>query len=496
MTLHLFNTETRRVEAFDPLDPDLVRVYACGPTIYGHAHIGNFRTFVFYDLVHRALEWLGWNVRFVMNLTDVDDKTIRSAREAGVTLEEWTAPFAESVLADADALAIRGFDAYPRATSHVDDMIELVSRLLEREMAYTTDDGSVYFDISAFPDYGRLSGRDLDQGRPGERVLDDEHDKEDARDFALWKGAKPEDETVGAVWDAPWGRGRPGWHLECSAMSMAELGPTLDLHLGGEDLIFPHHEGEIAQSEGATGAPFVRMWLHSKHLRVEDEKMSKSIGNIVTVRELLDDGIEPAALRHQLLSAHYRTELNFSREGLVASARAVQRLARFRTRLEESAAGGEPDSADLAPDPEAPLVVAAREAEAEFRAALEDDLNVSGAMAAVFILVKKGNPLIPEAAPAAAASALSVFDHLDEVLGLMEAAGMRGEGRDDVGAAPPTAEEEAFGTWVEERIRERAAAREARDWERADAIRDELIREDVVLEDGPEGTRWTLASSG
>ncbi|MBW3535453.1 MAG: cysteine--tRNA ligase [Gemmatimonadetes bacterium] len=334
MTLKLYNTLTRSLDPFEPLEEGSARVYACGPTIYDYAHIGNFRAFVVYDLLHRYLEWSGYEVRFVMNLTDVDDKTIEGAAERGTTLREYTGPFAEAFLEDSRTLGILPVDAYPRATDHVDAMVGFVERLLDREMAYVTDDGSVYFSIAAFPDYGKLSRVDLDQVKPGARVAVDEYAKDDVRDFALWKAVKPQDEEVGAAWDAPWGRGRPGWHLECSVMSVTELGETLDIHMGGEDLVFPHHEDEIAQSEGATGKPFVRNWLHVKHLLVEGRKMSKSAGNFIRVRGLLDEGYEAAAIRHQLLSAQYRHDLNFTREGLEGSSRALQRLLDFEGRLE------------------------------------------------------------------------------------------------------------------------------------------------------------------
>ncbi len=475
MSLRLHNTLSRRLEPFEPLDPDRVGVYACGPTIYGHAHIGNFRTFVFYDLVHRTLEWLGYGVHFVMNLTDVDDKTIAAAAREGLNLERYTAPFAESIMEEADALGIRRFDLYPRATAYIDRMIELVQTLLDRGLAYRTDDGSVYFDISAFPDYGALSGKDLEQGRQGERVAADEYEKDDARDFALWKASKPGDEDVGAAWDAPWGRGRPGWQLECSAMSLAEVGETLDLHLGGEDLIFPHHEDEIAQSEGATGRPFVRTWLHVRHLRVEGEKMSKSLGNVVTVRELMEEGISPAAIRHQLLSAHYRSELNFTREGLEASARAITRLVDFADRLASSAAEG-PGGDDLRE--------AVERARIRFREAMLDDLNVQEAMASLFIFMREANPLVQHSGSAARADAIAFLESTDEVLGLLAL------GRESRVVDPE------LEAWVEARVRERDEARAARDWERADALRDELEARGVRLEDGPSGTRWTWSGAG
>ncbi len=502
MVLRLHNTLTRRLEPFEPLHEGRAGVYACGPTIYGHAHIGNFRAFLFYDLVHRTLEWLGYEVRFVMNFTDVDDKTIQAARERGMTLDRYTAPYAEAMLEASDALGLRRADLYPRATAYVDHMIELVQALLDRGYAYATDDGSVWYDISAFESYGKLSGRDLEQGRQGERVAADEYGKEDARDFALWKGVKPEDEEVGAAWDAPWGRGRPGWHLECSAMAIHEVGETLDLHLGGEDLIFPHHEDEIAQSEGATGKPFARCWLHVKHLRVEGEKMSKSAGNFITVRDLLDEGIDPAAIRHLLLSAHYRSDLNFTREGLQASARAVTRLLDFEARLEEAlraaatgTGNGEPAAGPAGAET---LDAVVSRAQAAFAEALLDDLNVAGALAALFVFVNEANRLLdgmPGAPGTTVASPASVggppraalegareFLHdVDRVLGLLEV-GRRARSVDGELAA-----------WVEERIRERKEARAARNWARADEIREELSGRGIVLEDSAGGTRWKRA---
>ena len=491
MGLRLHNTLTRTTEPFEPLDPERVGVYGCGPTIYGHAHIGNFRTFLFYDLVHRYLEWKGYGVHFVMNFTDVDDKTIRAAREAGVGIAQFTEPFAQAVLEEADALGMARFDLYPRATAYVEGMIELVQTLLDRGLAYVTDDGSVFFDISAFPDYGKLSGKDLEQVRIGERVAMDEYGKDDVRDFALWKAVKPEDEEVGAAWDAPWGRGRPGWHLECSVMGLEEVGPTLDLHLGGEDLIFPHHEDEIAQSEGATGRPFARYWLHVKHLRVEGRKMSKSLGNFVTVRQLLDEGVSRAALRHQLMAAQYRRELNFSRAGLQASERAVTRLLDLRDRLQrhpvaeagEAAAGDSGGSADRALEErvDSALSGSGQRALAGFEAAMDDDLNISGALGAVFTFVTEvnthldGHPVIAEAERDAG---LAFLESVDRVLGLLEVA----DGERTVDAE--------LAKWVEGRIQARAEARNAREWARADAIRDELAERGIVLEDGPEGTRW------
>lgn len=499
MGLRLHNTLTRQLEPFEPRHTGPVTVYACGPTIYGHAHIGNFRTFVFYDLVHRVLEWEGYVVRFVMNFTDVDDKTIRAARDAGMTLGAWTEPFARSVLEDADTLGVRRMDLYPRATAYVARMIELVQTLLDRGHAYVTEDGSVWYDISSFPAYGRLSGRDVAHGRPGERVADDAYAKEDVRDFALWKGVKPEDEAVGAAWDAPWGRGRPGWHLECSAMALAELGETLDLHLGGEDLVFPHHEDEIAQSEGATGKPFARCWLHTRHLRVEGEKMAKSAGNFITVRQLLDEGVDPAAIRHQLLSAHYRSELNFTREGLQASTRAVQRLLDLDARLDQARAAGraasDPPASVLSPNegdpPDSegrqegadPLMQRVARARSAFRDAIRDDLNVPEGLGVLFVFLTDVHRALDEAGPRGLDGGILdsmrlALNEMDQVLGLLEV-GRASRALDDERAA-----------WVEARIEARAQARAARNWSEADAIRDELAAAGIVLEDGAGGTRW------
>jgi cysteinyl-tRNA synthetase len=492
MNLRLYNTLSKRVEPFEPLHPGRAGVYACGPTIYDFAHIGNFRSFIVYDLVHRVLVWSGLEVRFVMNLTDVDDKTIRGAQAAGVDLSSFTAPFAEAVLADADALGIRPAHLYPRATAYVGPMIELVERLLERGHAYRTDDGSVFFDISSFPDYGRLSGRDLEQARTGDRVSADEYGKDDVRDFALWKGVKPEDETVGAAWDAPWGRGRPGWHLECSAMSLAEVGTTLDLHLGGEDLIFPHHEDEIAQSECATGHTFARFWLHVKHLKVEGEKMSKSRGNFITVRALLDEGVDPAAIRHLLLSAHYRSELNFTRSGLEASSKAVARLLDFEARLLAHAEGGMPHASSdgyIEPPPAESQAGEGTDEEVlsrarnDFRRAIQDDLNVPEALAAVFVFLNAANGALDRGVtPTWASAALQCLHEMDSVLGLLET-GRRGRVVDS-----------DLSTWVEDRILARAAARAAKDWGAADAIRDELLSRGIVLEDAAGATRWKKVS--
>tara|TARA_B100001123_G_scaffold233163_1_gene261653 strand:+ start:1889 stop:3322 length:1434 start_codon:yes stop_codon:yes gene_type:complete len=475
MSLKVYNTATRSVDEFEPLEQGRVRVYACGPTIYDHAHIGNFRSFLFFDLVHRYLEWCDYEVCFVMNLTDVDDKVIGAASRESVSLEEHTRPFGEVFLADSTVLGIRRADVYPRATRYIDRMVDFIKRLVASENAYSADDGAVYFAIDSFSAYGKLKGIDTSMLKVGARVDHDEYDKEDARDFALWKAATEEDETVGAAWDSPWGRGRPGWHLECSVMSVTELGETLDMHLGGEDLIFPHHENEIAQSEAATGQPFVRNWLHVKHLFVEGQKMSKSLGNFVTLRELLDEGYDPASIRHLLISSHYRGELNFTRQGLQASASAVQRLLDFEHRLEEVPIN------DLAEESQLPDL--ARSALDSFKMAMDNDFNSADALAAIFILVGEVNAeldLRPAVIGADRDQALNALRSMDGVLGLLEVAHTSRVVDDEVTA------------WVEQKLEERAKARANGEYAVADVIRKELEERGILVEDGSAGTRWKV----
>lgn len=474
MALRLYNTLTRSLEEFEPLTPPRVRIYACGPTIYNHAHIGNYRSFVAYDLLRRYLVWSGYDVHFVMNLTDVDDKVINGAAAQGSDIRDFTRPFGEQMLEDARTLGIQPADSYPRATDFIPQMVEWIERLEEKGLAYAAEDG-VYFRISGFGEYGKLKGIDPDSLRAGARVAVDEYEKEDARDFVLWKLAKDIDEQVHAAWDSPWGRGRPGWHLECSVMSIAELGETLDIHLGGEDLVFPHHENEIAQSEGVTGKTFARFWIHVKHLVVEGEKMSKSLGNTITVRQLLEEGIEPAAIRHQLISAQYRSELNFTREGITASRQALQRLLDFAARLE--AVATTPGAADTGI---ASSSVAALD---RFRDAMDNDLNSSEGLAAVFVLVKEVNAALDRTdavSPEEIRVARDALDSMDRVFGLVELA-KAGRGVDD-----------DMASWIEAMIVQRKEARGNRDFGKADAIRDELTAKGVVLEDSAEGTRWKI----
>lgn len=475
MALKVYDTLRRSLVRFEPMDADRARVYACGPTIYGYPHIGNFRAFLFFDLVHRYLEWTGYSVDFVMNLTDVDDKTIKGAVAEGKDIRSYTEPYGEAFLEDCSTLGIRPVDAYPKATDYVDRMIAFVERLVAGGFAYQAEDGAVYFSIARFPDYGKLKGIDTATLRSGARVAQDEYEKEDARDFVLWKAATDDDEAASAAWDSPWGRGRPGWHLECSVMSTSELGDTLDMHLGGEDLVFPHHENEIAQSEAATGKPFVRHWLHVKHLLVEGKKMSKSLGNFIVVRELLEEGYDPASIRHQLISSQYRRELNFTRAGLDASKNAVQRLLDFEARLEAlpvDAGAGASHLPELAHD----LV-------ARFRHAMDEDFNSADGLATVFTFVNRVNGELDQHGPVRPKerdAALRALRSVDQVLGLLEVAHTTRAVDDDL------------ATWVEERIQARADARASRDFAQADAIRDELADRGIVLEDGAEGTRWKV----
>ena len=495
MPLSFYNTLTRSLEEFRPLEEGRVGLYACGPTVYQLPHIGNYRTFLFNDVLHRYLEWKGYEVRFVMNLTDVDDKIIRNAHEAGVTIDEYTAPHIEGFLHELQRLGARAADVYPRATESIDAMRHLVDRLLANGHAYTTEDGSVFFDISSFDDYGKLSRIPLDEVRAGERVAEDAYEKADARDFALWKGVKDVDREVGAVWEGPGGHGaegdgvegdgvegegvalpgRPGWHLECSAMSMQHLGETFDIHTGGEDLVFPHHEDEIAQSEGATGKPFVRYWLHARHLMLETEKMSKSLGNVVRLGDVLEAGYSPAAVRYLLMTAHYRRELRFSWDGLDDARAAIRRITDFRDRLEAVA------TADDAPASDLPAI--ADRALAAFEAGMDDDLNTPAALAALFTFVRETNAALDRGAvrPADLQRTRDALAAMDDVLGILELV--------DRDSGP----DEELAAWVEQKLADRQQARKDRDFARADAIRDELVEAGIVVEDTPQGARWKLA---
>jgi cysteinyl-tRNA synthetase len=480
----LYNTMSRSVEPFEPADGHTVRMYTCGPTVYDPAHLGNFRTFLFEDLLRRALRLRGWTVVQVMNLTDVDDKIIERADQRGLTIGEVTEPVTATFHRDRTFLRIEAADVYPKATDHIPEMIALVQELERRGLAYRADDGSVYFAIGRFARYGKLSRLDARDIQAGARVAADDYNKEDVRDFALWKAAKPEDERTGAAWDSPWGRGRPGWHLECSAMARKHLGDTLDIHCGGVDLIFPHHEDEIAQSEGATGKTFARTWCHGEFLLTDGAKMAKRIGNVTTVRGLREAGIGAAAVRHFVFGTHYRKQLNLTEEALEASIGAVRRVGEFAERLAR-ATGGTLE-----------LAAAADELRRDLRAALFDDLNAPEALAALFTFIRKANAELDrdgrDADPLD--EARRAFAEAEGVLALVPAehtgASGEGEGEGD-------GEESArFAAWVESRLAERRTARAARDFATSDRIRDELIAAGVELKDTGAGTVWRRVAGG
>jgi cysteinyl-tRNA synthetase len=469
MTLSLYNTMTRSVEPFQPLAPPRVLLYTCGPTVWNYAHIGNFRTFLFEDLLRRWLEHSGYDVFHIMNLTDVDDRTIRAAREAGKPLMEHTEPFTQAFFEDRDYLRIKQAHVYPRATQAIPAMIALIGRLLERGVAYKSEDGSVYFALSKFPTYGRLSRLDSRQIKVGARVASDEYAKDDPSDFALWKKADAEDESVGAAWDAPFGRGRPGWHLECSAMSLDEIGrrfdaQTLDIHCGGIDLIFPHHEDEIAQSEGATGQTFSRYWMHGEFLNVRGTKMSKRFGNFLTARDLREQGVDAAAVRLLFWQSHYRQPIDFNDEALAGATEGVRRLGEFHERLKAAR-----DLPELA-----------QELETEFAAALDDDLDAPRAVAGLFEFVRAANRELDRAAGAAAAgnAALAAFERVAGLLDVLPT---------------PKAVDPALARWVAERLAARDQARKSKDFKAADAIRAELKARGVEIEDTPMGAKWRVA---
>ncbi|NIN09927.1 MAG: cysteine--tRNA ligase [Gemmatimonadales bacterium] len=474
MTLRLYNTLTRRVERFEPLEPPRVTMYVCGPTVYNYAHIGNFRTFVFGDLLRRYLEYLGYEVFQIMNLTDVDDRTIAAATKAGVSLAEHTAPFIQAFFEDRDYLRIKPADVYPRATEYVEPMAALVERLLQRGLAYKADDGSVYYAVSKFPTYGRLSQLERRSLKTGARVVSDEYSKEDARDFALWKTASPGDEAVGAAWDTPFGRGRPGWHLECSAMSLSEIRhrfgvETLDIHAGAVDLIFPHHENEIAQSEGATGHPFVRHWLHGEFLFIRGTKMSKRFGNELTARDLETEGVDSAALRMLICQTHYRQQLNFTDEALQGALEGVRRLGDLRDRLAEVA--GEAEGPAGTDPPEAAALARG------FSEAMDNDLNAPEAVAALFTFVRGAHRQL-DAERWDAAQAQAAVAVLDRILGVLD-------------LLPTAAQvDEELRAWVEAKLKERWAARKAGDYAAADAIRADIVARGIEVEDTPTGPRW------
>jgi cysteinyl-tRNA synthetase len=461
--IRLHDTLTGETRPLEPLEPGLVRVYSCGPTVYGPAHIGNFRSFLFADLLVRHLRRSGLRVKWVMNITDIDDKIIRNAKAAGTSIGELAERWLSVFLEDASRLRMTRPDVLPRATDHVPEIVGLIETLEQRGHAYRTADGSIFFRIASWPPYGRLARLDPDQLRVGERVESDEYGKDDVRDFALWKGAKPDEPT----WTTAIGSGRPGWHIECSAMSMKHLGASFDIHTGGVDLIFPHHEDEIAQSEAATGVPFVRTWLHCAHLQMSGAKMAKSTGNIARVGELLDAGVPARALRYALIAVHYRAANNYSEESLAAAAAAVDRLDAVVAAL-SAYREVRPDSPDLG------RVLA--DADAAFTTALDDDLNISAGLAAVFDLVRDLNRRIDDRSmsSANASLALDTLRSFDEVLAVL----------------PEREDAAALDQEIRQLLDARVAARTGRDWAESDRLRDELAARGIAVEDTRDGQRW------
>lgn len=460
---HLYNTMTRSVDAFAPADGTTVRMYTCGPTVYNPAHVGNFRTFLFEDLLRRTLRLRGWQVQQIMNLTDVDDKIIKRAAEKKMTIAEVTEPVIVTFHEDRHYLRIEDAETYPRATEHIPEMIALVQSLLEKGIAYKAEDGSVYYAIGRFAGYGKLSRLDAREIKSGARVAQDDYTKENAQDFALWKAAKQEDEDTAASWESPWGRGRPGWHLECSAMAMRYLGATMDIHCGGVDLVFPHHEDEIAQSEGATGETFSRVWCHGEFLLTDGTKMAKRVGNVATVADMRERGVSAAAFRAFVFSTHYRKQLNLSAEALEAATEGVRRVGDFADRL-AAAKGGTGE-----------LVKIAAEAESSTKAALFDDLNAPLAMGALFKFIRGANAELDKNGVNVEGleEARRVFGLINGVLDIIPPAA----GLDDPAE-------------IQGLLDERRAARGSRDFARADALRKELEERGIEIKDGPAGTTW------
>ena len=480
-----------RIEEFHPLRDNEVRMYACGPTVYDYGHIGNFRTFVAVDLLHRFLRQSGYAVQYVMNITDVDDKIIRNAARDGVSVRQYTAKYEQAFVEDSALINIE-MPKLVRATEHIPEMAEFVARLAEKGIAYRTDDGSYYFRIAKFPEYGKLSKKDFGGMLDGARVDVDEYDKDSARDFALWKAPKPGE----ASWDTAIGAGRPGWHLECSVMSMEELGESFDLHAGGEDLVFPHHENEIAQSESLTGKPFAHFWFHARFLLVEGEKMSKSLGNFFTLRDLVLKGHKPSSIRYLLTSVPYRNQLNFTFDGLKQAAVSVERLRNFRLRLQ---------SGNFAPGAEPAMQSLATQTIDRMRAALEDDLNTAQAQAAIFEMVRHANAAFDvggikkdDVPPLLAA--LAKFDDIFAVLDDDDGPKMKRvfdwaptEGRDNdvsTGLRDAVQSGQLSDADIEAKLREMKAARTARDFKKSDALRAELTAAGVVVEITKDGVRW------
>ncbi|HEX4084934.1 MAG TPA: cysteine--tRNA ligase [Chthoniobacteraceae bacterium] len=465
MALRFFNTYSREIEEFTPIEPPLVRMYTCGPTVYNHAHIGNFRAYIFEDLLQRHLEARGYQVHRVMNLTDVDDKTIRNSRAAGVPLQDFTRTFKDAFFADLRTLRIQPAADFPAATEpqYIEKMIEMIRELENHGIAYQAEDHSVYFRLSRFPEYGKLAHLNLDELRPSGRIANDEYEKESIGDFALWKAWDEADGDVG--WDSPWGRGRPGWHIECSAMATALLGPELDIHCGGVDNIFPHHEAEIAQSECCTGRKFVRYWLHCAHLMVEGQKMAKSAGNFYTLRDLTAKGWTGREIRFALISVNYRLPLNFTFEGMTGARSALSRIDEWVTRL-TILAGPENRASNH------PLA-----GPAKFLDSLDDDLNISGALGHLFDAIRESNKLMDQGQFTAsdARAMLNAWNKINQVLAF-------------------EAEAAAVPSEIQALLDARDAARKGKDWAESDRLRDEIAAHGWQVKDAKEGQRVTRNS--
>ncbi|HRD17712.1 MAG TPA: cysteine--tRNA ligase [Candidatus Marinimicrobia bacterium] len=461
MSIYFYNTLSRQKEEFRPIEEGVVRLYTCGPTVYNFAHIGNYRAFVFEDLLRRFLKFKGFHVIQVMNITDVDDKIITAANREGVSIREFTEPFRQAFMEDLTTLGIEPAEYYPRATEHINEMVALIETLLKKGVAYRSEDGSIYFKVSEFPRYGQLANLNVSEMRRGNRVANDSYEKEEIRDFALWKAWKPEDGAV--FWETSLGKGRPGWHIECSAMSMKYLGRHFDIHTGGVDNIFPHHENEIAQSEAATGEKFVNYWIHCEFLLVNDEKMSKSIGNIIYLRDLVKKGYNPTAIRLTLLGTHYRQKLNFSFEKLEESGKIITRLRDFKKSLEGEFPTGNASAMEIV-----------EKGEADFGAALDDDLNISNALAAVFKLLHEIN-LYRQKTPLTQADIELIrqsLERIDSVLNIL------------------SEPHEVLSEEERKLIDARNQARRERNWAEADRLRNLLLERGIILEDTPKGTTW------
>jgi cysteinyl-tRNA synthetase len=460
--MNIHNTLTQQLEEVVPLEGKTLRLYTCGPTVYNYAHIGNFRAYIFEDLLRRCIKYSGFEVVQVMNLTDVDDKTIAGAIKAGVSLDAFTRPYKTAFFDDLKVLNIEPAEHYPAATDHVPEMIAMIRTLLDKGHAYQSDEGSIYFSVSSFPGYGKLAHLDMAGLRPGARVHQDEYEKENVADFALWKAWDEKDGDV--AWDSPWGRGRPGWHIECSAMATKYLGESFDMHTGGVDNIFPHHEDEIAQSEGASGKPYVRYWLHCAHLVVDGRKMSKSLGNFYTLRDVITRGFSGREVRYVLMAGHYRQALNFSFDALTAARSALQRLDEFQDRLKPVAAD-DPGGRDL---PDWASIMKAR-----FEAGLADDLNISESLGALFDLVHAGNRAMDARTltPVQAATVLQLWGEFDRVLGFLV-------------KPAETIPQDALDL-----LELRQQARQSKNWAEADRVRNELATLGWVIQDTPQGPK-------